>query len=99
MDGDEQTEHFEMTLKLSGGREGEELKAIFADLRVNGEEADHGEPYAPHGHLADVLQVENTKDEDKLEEYEIPKLIFDVLLFILLRDYFKISRDKNFFLK
>lgn len=69
-----------MTLELSGGREGEKLEAIFADLRVNGEEADHGEPYAPHGHLADVLQVEDTKDEDKFEKYEIPKLIFDVLL-------------------
>ena len=46
---------------------------------MNAEEADDGKPGGPHDDLVDGLQVENSKDEDELEENEVPKVVFDVL--------------------
>ena len=79
LNGEKEREHLDVALELRWGREREELEAVLADLRVDGEEADHGEPYTPHAHLADVLQVEHAEDEDELEEDEVPELIFYVL--------------------
>ena len=81
LNGEKEREHLDVALELRRGREREELEAILADLRVDGEKAYHWEPDAPHAHLANVLQVEHAEDEDELEEDEVPELIFYVLIY------------------
>ena len=55
------------------------FEAVLAYLTVDGEEADDGEPAAPHEHLVQVLQVEHAEYEYELEEDEVPEVVFDML--------------------
>jgi hypothetical protein len=45
------------------------------------QKAQKGEPRAPQQHLVDVLDVNYAENEDELVKDEIPKFVFEVLLF------------------
>lgn len=57
------------------------FEAVLAELRQQMQKAQKGEPRAPQQHLVDVLDVNYAENEDELVKDEIPKFVFEVLLF------------------
>lgn len=55
------------------------FKTIFAELNHEVEKDQGWEPQTPHDHLFHCLDVQYSKDENKLVEDEVPEFIFEVL--------------------
>lgn len=57
------------------------FESVFAELAQKMQESEEGKPRAPQQHLVHVLDVDDAENENEFVENEIPKFIFEVLLF------------------
>ena len=55
------------------------FKSVLAELHHEVKKDQGREPQTPHDHLLHCLHVQYAKYENKFVEYEVPKLIFQVL--------------------